>query len=267
MRAGFALAQLIALPYTPPQMVKLAAEAGCTGVGVRLLPTTPGGRCYPLMEDAAMLRKTLAVIADTGVKVLDLEVLRIGEHFDVGSHERFLEVGKLLGARHILVAGDDPDEARLTASFEALCRAAARFDLSCDLEFMPWTRVPDVKTAARIVRAVACGNAGVLVDALHFARSGSTLEDVRALDPSWLHYAQICDGPVPGPDTVDGLIHAARCERMLPGEGQLALRALFDALPADIQVSIEVPSDTRAPQIGYEAWARAAVSAAADVLG
>jgi sugar phosphate isomerase/epimerase len=247
-------------------MVQLAAATGCSAAGIRLLPTTPGGLHYPLMEDAAMLRETLAYIADTGVQVLDLEVLRINERFDARSYARFFEVGQQLGARHILVAGDDPDLDRTTASFAALCEAAAPYGLTADLEFMPWTQVPDVQAAARVVRGAAQPNGGVLVDALHFARCGSTLDDIRALDPRWLHYAQICDGPIPGPDTVEGLIQAARCERMLPGEGDIDLRALFAALPADIPVSIEVPSESRAPAMGYEAWARLAMDTAQRVL-
>jgi sugar phosphate isomerase/epimerase len=262
----WALAQLMALPYSPPRMVRLAAETGCAAAGIRLLPTTVGGLHYPLMDDAPMLRETLAAMQGTGVKILDLEVLRINERFDVRMYDRFLAVGEQLGAKHILVAGDDPDEARMTASFAALCEAAARHGLSADLEFMPWTDVPDVRAAARIVRGAAQPNGGVLVDGLHFARCGSTLEDVAALDRRWLHYAQICDGPLPGPDTVEGLIHAARCERMLPGEGDLPLRELFAALPREIPISVEVPSDSRASAMGYEAWARLALAEARRVL-
>jgi len=234
---------------------------------VRLLPTTPGGLHYPLMDDATMLRETLARIAGTGVGILDLEVLRINERFDAHEYLRFFDVGRQLGARHVLVAGDDPDESRTAASFAALCDAALPFGLTCDLEFMPWTEVRDARAAARIVGMAARPNGGVLVDALHFARSGSTLADVRALDPATLHYAQICDGPVPGPATVEGWIHAARCERMLPGEGGIDLRGLFAALPPAIPVSIEVPSETRAPAMGYEAWAKKAVAAARALLG
>ena len=71
---------------------------------------------------------------------------------------------------------------------------------------------------------------------------------------------------MPGPTTVEGLIHDARCERLLPGEGGFDLRALFGALPADLPVSIEIPSETRAPQMGYAAWARAAFEATKRVL-
>jgi len=266
MKHLYSLAQLMALPFSPPEMVRLAADAGCAAAGIRMLPTTPGGLHYPLMTDASMLRETLACMNATGVAILDLEVLRIDVGFDVGHYGAFLETGARLGARHILVAGDDPDESRLTASFAALCDAARPFGLTADLEFMPWTKVPDVRAATRIVRGAARPNGGVLVDALHFARCGSTLDDIGGLRREWLHYGQICDGPVPGPTTVEGLIHAARCERLVPGEGGIDLAGLFARLPPELPISIEVPSDARAPAMGYAAWARRSVAAARAIL-
>lgn len=266
MKHLYSLAQLMALPFSPPEMVQLAADTGCAAVGIRLLPTTPGGLHYPLMTDAPMLRETLARMQGTGVAILDLEVLRIDAAFDADRYAAFLETGARLGARHILVAGDDPDESRMADAFAALCDAAQPFGLTADLEFMPWTNVPDVQAAARIVAGAGRPNGGVLVDALHFARCGSSLDDVGALRREWLHYGQICDGPMPGPDTVEGLIHAARCERMVPGEGGIDLAGLFARLPPELPISIEVPSDTRAPAMGYAAWARLSIAAAQSIL-
>jgi sugar phosphate isomerase/epimerase len=241
------LAQLIALSYAPPRLLRLAADIGCAAVGLRLLPAAPGGVAHALMDEALMLRETLAAMKDTGVEVLD--------------------VGARIGAKHILVAGDDRDEPRLTASYAALCDAAAPYGLTADLEFMPWTAVPDLRSAKRIVGAAARPNGGVLVDALHFARSASRLDELDDIPRAWLHYAQICDGAVPGPATTEGLIFDARSERLLPGEGGIALRDLFARLPADLPLSIEVPSDSRAPLLGYLEWARRAKAATINFLG
>lgn len=261
------LAQLIALPYTPPQLLRLAADTGYAAVGLRLLRAAPGGIAHALMDDALMLRETLAAIQATGVAVLDLEIIRVGEAFDARDFMRVFDVGARVGAKHILVAGDDRDEPRLTASYAALCDAAAPFGLTADLEFMPWTAVPDLSAAKRVVGAAARANGGVLVDALHFARSDSRLVELDDIPRAWLHYAQICDGAVPGPATTEGLIFDARSERMLPGEGGIALRELFARLPADLPLSIEVPSDSRAPVLGYPEWARRARAATITVLG
>lgn len=267
MTRTYSLAQLMALPYSPPEMIQLAADTGCAAAGVRLLPASPGGVHYPLMDNPAMLAETLARMQNTGVQVLDLEVIRLAADFQVERFLPFMEAGAKLRAKHILVAGDDTDIERLTASFARLCEAARDFGLTADLEFMPWTAVSNVGIARRVVESALQDNGGVLVDALHFARSSSTLEEVAALPRPWLRYAQICDGAVPGPVTVEGMIHDARCERLLPGEGGVALRDLFARLPADLPISIEVPSESRAPAMGYKAWALQAIEATNQVLG
>ena len=265
-RHPLSLAQLTALPFDPPKLVQLAADVGCDTAGIRLLPAAPGGAHYPLMDDARMLRETLAVIAATGVPVLDLELIRIDQRFDARAFVGFFEVGQRLGAKHILVAGDDADTARLTANFAALCDATAPFGLSCDLEPMPWTCVPDLATAMRVVGDAQRPNGGLLVDAIHFYRAPNTLAQVESLPRGWLHYAQICDATVPPPATRDGLIHDARCHRLLPGEGGLDLAALFSRLPAELPISIEIPDDERAPALGYAEWARQALAATREVL-
>jgi len=266
MTRTISLAALMALPYTPPQMIQLAADTGCAAVGLRMLPASPGGPAHRLMDDPVMLRETKAVMAGTGVKVLDLEIIRIGAQFDAQAYLAFLDVGGQLGAAHVLVAGDDPDEARLTERFATLCDGLRPFGLTADLEFMPWTPCSDLAAAKRVLAAAARPNAGILVDALHFARSASRLDQLDDIPREWLHYAQMCDGTVPGPTTHEGLIFDARCERLLPGEGGIDLRALFGKLPPDIAVSIEIPSDSRAPAMGYGEWARRAAAATLDVL-
>jgi sugar phosphate isomerase/epimerase len=219
------------------------------------------------MSDTALLRETLAVQRDSGVAVFDLEVLRITPQFALADWLGFLAVGQQLGARHILVAGDDPDRARLCASFASLCEAAQGHGLTADLEFMPWTAVPDLHAAIAVLAEVQQPNAGILVDALHFARSGSTLAQLAEVPPHWLHYAQICDGAVPGPATLEGMIFDARNERLLPGEGGTALKALFDALPPTLPISIEVPSVSRAAAMGDAAWVAQAWAATQRLMG
>jgi sugar phosphate isomerase/epimerase len=266
MPALYSLAHLTALGLPPPQLVRIAARAGYQKVGLRLAPAAPGGQAYPLMRDQRLLAETQACMQDLGVGVFDLELVRLGAAFRAADHLPFFEVGAKLGARALLVAGDDEDEARLTASFAALCEAAAPFGLTADLEFMPWTRVPDARTALRVVAAAAQANGGVLIDALHAARSATSLADLAAIPRRYLHYAQICDAPADAPATVEGLIHAARCERLLPGDGGIDLAGIFALLPRDLPISVEIPHDREVAVIGPEEWARRALAASKRVL-
>ena len=267
MTRQFCIGPLTALALSPPRLMQAAARAGADGIGVRMLPAAPGGMAHRLMDDPALLRETLAVKAATGMRILDVEMVRIGPAFDLEPYRGFFETAAALGAAHVLVAGDDPDEARTAAAFARVCEALRPYRLTADFEFMPWTAVRDLAAAKRIVAAAAQPTGGILVDALHFARAGCRLEELDNVPNAWLNYAQICDGPLIGPDTIEGLIHAARCERGLPGEGELDLPALFNRLPATAPICIETPSDTRAPLLGWDEWLRQAVVASRQVLG
>jgi len=266
MKRLLTIAQLTSLSSTPPQLIDLAADLACDAVGVRLLPAAPGGTHYPLWEDPAMLRETLARVERSGVGIIDLEVLRIGADFEVSGLSAFFDTGARLGARHVLVAGDDAVEDRLIDNYAALCLAAAPYGLTCDLEFMPWTAVRDGATATRIVEAAAQPNGGILIDALHWSRSATSAADIAAMPPSRLHYVQICDGVMPGPVDTARMIFDARCERLLPGEGGIALDELLRLLPAELAVSVEIPNDRRAEVMGQAMWVKSAVDASRALL-
>jgi sugar phosphate isomerase/epimerase len=266
MTRTYSLAYLTAAPLSPPDAISLAAKLGYQHVGLRILPAVPGGDFSPLMQDKALLRETLARAADTGVTVFDVEIIRLNETFKAAEAQQFLETCASLGAKAILVAGDDPDEARLTGTYAAFCDAAAVYSLTANLEFMPWTKVPDCKTARRILETAVRPNGGILVDSIHAARSATSLADLAALPRGMLNYTQICDAPAEVPTTTEGLIHTARCARLLPGSGGIDLWSMFQALPADLPVSIELPNDELKPVLGVEEWSRQALVAARTVL-
>lgn len=263
----YSMAYLTGSSFGPAEMVEAAAELGYGAVGLRLLPAAPGGAVQSLIGDAAALRETRVRIAETGVGVFDIELIRLDQNFSADSFRPFMEAGHALGARAILVAADDPEETRLAENFAATCRAAAEYGLTCDLEFMPWTAVKSVSDAVRIVTAADQPNARILVDALHFGRSASTVDEVRALSRARLGYAQICDAPRIENPTPEQLIYTARVERLLPGEGDMPVRELFAALPSDIPVSVEIPSEPRVAALGQKEWARRALAASRSTLG
>ncbi|MFZ2157291.1 MAG: sugar phosphate isomerase/epimerase, partial [Bradyrhizobium sp.] len=263
---SFSLAALTALELTPPALIDVAAACGFDQVGIRLLPAVPGGVAYPLMEDAASLKETIARLDATGITVADLEVVAFRPETEIAAFSAFFETGARLGAKHILVAAYDPDLDRFTDRFAGFCEAAARHGLTADLEFMPWTHVPDLATASAIVAQTGQANAGVLVDALHFDRSNSSIGEIAAIPAHRLHYWQLCDGPAERPATTEGMIHAARNERMFPGEGGIDLVSLIRAMPPDIAVSIEVPTAELARTVDAKVRAQRALGAARKAI-
>jgi sugar phosphate isomerase/epimerase len=104
-------------------------------------------------------------------------------------------------------------------------------------------------------------NAGILVDALHFGRSTTTLDDIRAIPRELLHYAQICDAEAGTHFSTEDMIHTARCERLLPGDGTIDLHGLMSALPPDLPMSVEVVNLPREANTPPSDWAAECLAA------
>lgn len=262
------LAYLTSHRCTPPEAIAVAARQGYQQAGLRLWPNAPGAPQQHLLGRPDVLRETLAAQRDTGVGILDVEIIRIGEHFDPHTWDALYDACAALQAQAILVAGDDPDEARLTANYARLCEVMQPYGLTADLEFMPWTAVPDARAALRIVRnAGSPANAGILVDALHVGRSDTSLDDIRAIPRALLHYAQICDAEAGRHFSTEAMIHTARCARLLPGAGTIDLQGLFAALPADLPVSVEVIHLEMEQTHNPDAWAALCLQASRPFIG
>ncbi|BEL05870.1 hypothetical protein Q0Z83_040610 [Actinoplanes sichuanensis] len=257
----YSLAHLTALSLSPPELVEAAAAAGYRYVGLRLTRVTAQEPHYPLATDPALMRTTKVRLAATGVEVLDIELARIGPDEDPRDFQRFLEAGAELGARHVITQLPDADRARKVHRFAQLCEMARPLGLTVDLEFPSWTETPDLAEATRVLRAAGQSNAGVLIDLLHFARSGSSVADLRELPAEWFHFAHVCDAPPGVPATNEELIHTARFERLYPGEGGIDLDGILSALPPGIPYALEIPRAQLVAQVGAAEHARMALAA------
>jgi sugar phosphate isomerase/epimerase len=266
MNRPISLAALTVLELTPPEMVDCAAAAGFSHVGIRLLPATPTEPQYDIVGDTPLLREVERRLADTGVKVLDVEIFRIRPSTRASDYEAAIATAARLGASELVVAANDSDESRLIDSFAAFCDLAGRYGLGADLEFMPWTDAKDFAQAARIIRRTGRNNAGMLVDPFHFSRSRSRIEDIATIPPSRFHFMQFCDVPAAIPPTMDEILAEARGERLFPGEGGVDLVGLLRALPRELPLSLEVPTLTLAKTVGATERARRALAATKRVL-
>jgi len=104
----------------------------------------------------------------------------------------------------------------------------------------------------------------LLIDPIHVDRSGSSLDEIAAVDPALLPYAQFCDARTARPDPADfgAVIIDAVDLREQCGEGGLPLTALLAALPADIPLSIELRSRALREAFGDPVLRARAVAAA-----
>lgn len=243
------LAHVTLLSVTPPDLVSTAAEAGYDFVGIRVQTAKPREQPYPMKPGSQMSRETLRRLDDTGLKVYDVESVVLGPSAGPDDWRPALEAGAVLGARTISVAGIDPDRRRLTHALAALTADAKAVGIRPALEPISYHPVSTVTGAAELLAQVP--GTAILLDALHIQRSGSTIDDVRALDPALLSCLQLCDGPLRAPNHLDlpyGMIAKgsmpqveARVQRQLVGDGELPLADLLSATPEGTPLSVEVP--------------------------
>lgn len=265
MALQFSLAHLTLLTCSPMDMIRIAHRTGYDFVSLRLTAVTPTEHVFALQNDRAMMSEVKALLKDTGVRVLDIELARMPPEVEPETYAAVLDAAAELGAQHILAQVPDPDRGRATARFARLCDMALPLSLSVGLESPTWTATPDLRAAAGIVRAVGRPNAGIVVDTLHFNRSRDSIDELRTMPREWFRYAQVCDAAAEIPDTTEGLIHTARSERLVPGEGGIDIRGILDALPA-MPYSLEIPNDAQIQTLGHEAWARRCIEGARRYL-
>jgi sugar phosphate isomerase/epimerase len=227
------LAALTVLELSPQDQVSAAAQAGYDFVGLRLIPVA--GQPHQHKLDVAAIEKRLA---DTGMKVFDIEVFRLDPETEVADYEPTLAIAARLRASDLLVHGADPEHSRLADNWGRLCDLAERYGLAANMEPMPWVEISTVRRANRILELAPRDNAAVLPDAIHFFRESNRLEELAVTK---MRYVQFCDAQGEKPKSMDEIRRQAREDRLMPGEGGLDLAGLLGALPPNLPMCLEIP--------------------------
>lgn len=215
-------------------VIRAGAAAGYDAVGLWI---------DPLVWTAQHTRDAEAALQQTGLPVLDVEVVWIRPDTRLDDHRRVLDVGARLGAANVLCVSSH-EEAPTVDQLEALCRHAEGSGMRVALEFGIFTEVKTLGQALGILDRVGHPLRAVLIDPIHVDRSGTTVEQLAAIEPSLLPYAQFCDARAerPDPDDFGAIIADAVDLREQPGEGALPLAAMLQALPRSIPLSLELRS-------------------------
>lgn len=259
VKPRFSLAYLTVQGTAPRRMIEIAAATGFDFVSLRLAHVTDDEPRFPFTTDPALVADTIAALGEHDLSVLDVELVKTDQparHWDA-----FVEVSAELGARHVIVQVPEPDRARAVEQFHEVCELAAVHGLTVDLEFIPWSATRDLAIAADIVATAGQPNGAVLVDTLHFARSGSSLDQLAGLPREFFNFAQVCDARTPKTHTDEELIRVARFDREPPGEADIDLQPIVAALPT-VPYSLEVPNEVRLHQLGPLAYSKMVLQAA-----
>jgi len=226
----------------PVDFVELTARLGVRQIGLASRPIVSNPHGYPewsLLDDVPMQRAVRDALAANDVSVALGEGFLIMPGADIAVSAPLFDLMAFLGAERVNVACIEPDRARNFDQIAQFAAMAAERGLKPVLEFAPIMSVTDLPMALDAVAHAARPGFGVLIDALHLARSGGTVADVAALDPALIGYVQLCDGPADW--TMDSYMDEARFNRLCPGEGAFPLAALVAAVPGDVPLGLEIP--------------------------
>lgn len=224
----------------PPELIAAAHEAGFASVDLRVLGAPGAAPVTPLIGNRPLTAQIAAALADTGVTLFAATGIWLVPGFNLDDALPAFEIAARLGAEQFLAVGNDPDEARMITNLARLTEAARSHGLWLALELMPYTAVNTLAKAHRMVAACGQANLGLLIDALHLARAGGTPAEVAAIPPAHISYLQLCDAPAAVPVGMT-LRQESLGARLYPGDGDLPLMALMDALPQGIVVDVETP--------------------------
>lgn len=235
------LPHLTMLDAKPPEVVDAAAHAGFHSVSLRLIPTMKNEAQHPMLGRSPMKREVQAALRATGVTVFDIEALWLRPDSDPRHYEREFETAAELGARCVQVISDDPDHDRLADTLARFCETGRSFSLGMALEFMRISQLQSLEAALRVLQAARQPNAFLVLDALHCFRCGTPQGELERLDPQLIGIVQLCDAMRGAPEGHEAMVHEARFDRRLPGEGELPLHAWMKTLPAGKMLAIEAP--------------------------
>ena len=242
------------------------------------------GRDYQSARDEGYSDADLvALLADHGLAVAELDPVwwwtpgaagfSIAPEHDPIDVFRFREddlfrIADLLGARSLNAAdvlGGDWGMTDAAESFAALCDRAAEHGLLVHLEWLAWSRIPDLATALEVVSLADRANGGLNVDTWHCARTATSASDLLAVPGERVLAVQVNDGPA---QAEENLIEATLHSRLVPGEGAFDLRGYLGslrAIGADAPIGVEVFSDDL-HELGPSEGARRAAEATRALL-
>lgn len=246
-------------------MIDFASQADLQSVC--LFTATPinldGSPMFPIVSPAEKI-EIRSRLSDHNITVTNAEYFPVATGIDVRNYQMPLELAAELGAKRAVTHVHEAQSTRAEDQLGQLCEIAANLGLEVGLEFTGFAKGCDsLEQAAALRGKMAQDNLTIAVDALHFFRTGGTIEALTAIDPETIGYAQICDGP--NLEATDDYLEEAM-SRMIPGEGVFPLREFLGALGEHVDLDIEVPCTILPPNCSSEKWAKQAVAASRNLL-
>ncbi|AHG62242.1 sugar phosphate isomerase/epimerase family protein [Advenella mimigardefordensis] len=232
----------LTISATPAQTIEAAAAAGFGATGIRICGRRPGDAfATPVLNNPSTISALRNQATELGVRLSNVSGYQFYPETSIDQVKPVIDATAELGVPILVANSFDPDESRFMDTFASYCELAEKAGIRVALEFLPYSGVRTLEAAWRVVQVSSCNQAGLLLDALHLARSGATPEHIRLVPAERIVFAQLCDAnPFSGAMTDDALLLEARGARLPAGEGVLPLFQFLDELPVNCEIEYEV---------------------------
>ena len=260
-----ALHQITMTQGGPAALIRFAAKAGLKKVCLfTASPVTEDGENMFAVVTAADKQDFQILLTDNEVSIINAEYFPVMPDMEVTQYAAALELAAELGARRAVTHIYETDNTRIMDQLGTLCGMARDLGMEIGLEFTGFAKgCNSLESAATLHQSMNQPNLKIAIDALHLFRTGGTLDQIKAIDPQHIGYAQICDGPHfrKSNDYGDEAMN-----RMIPGEGMFPLRAFLTLFGEHVDIDIEVPHYASGPHFDAEDWAHQAIDASRMLL-
>jgi len=230
----------------PVAFIHLARDLGLSSVGLNLR-----GAANSLSKVSEVgfgnsperRRAITQALRDTGMILALVEGFCVALGNSAADIARDLDHLAEMGTSAICLVSVDKDRMRTQAQFRQVAELAAVRGIVTTTEVGAGA-VRNLKSALDLAAAVNHSHFGLLIDTMHFFRSGATVADFASIDPVLVRHVQLCDVPMPA--LVGSYMEEALFERCAPGDGDLPLADLVPHIPAHASIGLEIPIRSQA---------------------
>ena len=252
MARKFSLAYLTLPGIDPMEQIRIAGATGYDYVSLRTIPMgQPGEPQLVLEKDPQLFRAVRQQMKSCGVKLLDVELVRIREDLPADYRGAF-ECAAQLGAKHVLSSVWTKDRAFAEERYADICDQAAAFGLDVNVEFPIVSCMTTFDETVALKKKVGKPNMKVFVDTLYGHWDQLTPEKIASIPQEDYGIIHLCDCPLEVPGEI---VTVVREGREYCGLGQAKLGDMLRALP-EHPYSIELPNLQNMERYGAEGHAK-----------
>ncbi|MFB8370330.1 sugar phosphate isomerase/epimerase family protein [Pseudarthrobacter sp. NPDC055928] len=240
--------------------VRLAQNAGFSSIGLSI------AQYRRAREDGFTDDQMRTLLSEAGIHLDEVEGpwdWLTGEGSSAKDTELVLHIVRKLNCRQITAVQFHPasSSSALVTAAQSLCDSAAQLGARVGIEFLPFSLLPSLSDAWRLVHEVDRENCGLVLDAWHFARTTGWQSTLETIPAERLYAIQLCDAAdIPS----DDLREEARHRRLLPGQISIEILRKLRGLGFSGRLSTEVWSDElfrSDPELAVPALHKATVEA------